>query len=69
MGHGMSEGMEGATEGISDGGNSVNNGVEVGNFKRAFGNMDDSGMLRMQAGVVKTEKVRCNWMVEDTQRQ
>ena len=47
MGHGISEGMEGATEGISDGGNSVNNGVEVGNFKRAFGNMDDSGMLRM----------------------
>ena len=47
MGHGISEGMEGATEGISDGGNSVNNGVEVGNSKRAFGNMDDSGMLRM----------------------
>jgi len=47
VGHGISEGMECATESISDGGNSVNNGMEVGNFKRAFGNMEGSGMLRM----------------------
>lgn len=47
MVHDISEGMEGATESISGGRNSRNNGVEVENFKRALGNMEGSGMLRM----------------------
>lgn len=47
MGHDISEGVEGATESISGGRHGRNNVVEVENFKRALGNMEGSGMLRM----------------------